>query len=57
MAAHQLDACFFNDTHKEKLQEQVSTGICKKRTFAASDYCLHNQFKFWNSIAFVSPCK
>ena len=32
-----------NDTHREKLQEQLKTKICINRILATSDYCLQNQ--------------
>ena len=34
---------------QKKRREQFSTRICKNRIFAAFEYCLHNQLKFYNS--------
>ena len=40
----------FNDTHRGKLQKQLNRIICEKTILATSDYCLHNQSRFHNSI-------
>ena len=34
----------------EKLLDKINTSICKSKILAASNYCLHNQLKFQNSI-------
>ena len=34
----------------EKLLNKTNTSICKSKILAASNYCLHNQLKFQNSI-------
>ena len=48
MTTYELD-----DTHSGKLQKQLITIICKNRVLGTSDYCLHNQLKFHNSIEFI----
>ena len=41
-----------NDNHRENYKnQQFNTRICKYRILA-SDYCLHNQLRFHNSIKF-----
>ena len=41
----------FNDTNREKLQKQLNTqNKSLKRILAASNLCLHNQLKPYNSI-------
>ena len=38
-----LETKLVNDTHREKLQKQFKTKLCKKkRVLVASDVCLHN---------------
>ena len=39
-----------NDTHREKLQKQVSKIIYKSRVLAAFNYYLHNKVKSHNTI-------
>ena len=39
-----------NDTHREKLQEQFNTRICRNRILAPSGYCLNKQLNFHYSI-------
>ena len=34
----------------EKLLDKINTSICKSKILVASNYCLHNQLKFQNSI-------
>ena len=36
----------------EKKKKKFKTRICENRIFAVSDYCLQNQLKFYNFIAF-----
>ena len=39
-----------NDTHREKLQNQINKTIYKSRVLAAFDYYLHNKLKSHNTI-------